>query len=272
MKSYSKPAGGFPKDPYDFLPLLRQLVRREVSGRYRGSLLGIGWAFLNPLVMLAIYTFVFGFVFQTRWPGLEGEQGIGFAVALFAGLLPFNFFAEALGRAPSAIVAQPNYVKKVVFPLALLPMTIVLTALTHAGIGLALLVAAQAACGKLSLWVLIVPLAWLPLVILTLGLAWFFAALGVFLRDTGQLMGMALSALLFLSPVFYPASALPETLRPWLLLNPLTVPIETMRAVLIERHAPDWSTLAAYFMVALFIGWLGWRWFEKTRKGFADVL
>lgn len=254
------------------LSLLRQLVRRELAGRYRGSLLGGAWAWLTPLAMLAIYTFVFGFVFKARWPAMGSGDAVDFALALYAGLLPFNFFAEALGRAPGAIVAQPNYVKKVVFPLALLPATIVLAALAHAAIGLGLLAAALAMTGKLSVWAWLTPLIWLPLAALTLGLVWFFAALGVFVRDTAALMGMALSALLFLSPVFYPASALPEALRPWLFLNPLTVPIEATRALLIEGHGPDWAALGLYALAAFGLAWLGWAWFDKTRRGFADVL
>lgn len=254
-----------------FPALLKQLAWREIASRYRGSVLGLSWPFLAPLLMLAIYSFVFGTVFQARW-GLPGESTLDFALTLFAGLIVFNFFAECLGRAPGVIAAQPNLVKKVVFPLELLPLAIVLAALFHAGASTLILIAALAAQGALSASALWLPLVWLPFVLMVAGLSWILAALGVFVRDLGQAIGMATTALLFLSPVFYPASALPERLRSWLFLNPLTVPIEQSRAVLSFGEAPSVTALCVYGLLALAVAALGLALFRRVRPGFADVL
>lgn len=252
--------------------LFRQLLRREIGLRYRGSVLGLTWSFVLPLVMLAIYTYVFGVLFQLRWQPQAQESTLDFALTLFAGLIVFNFFAEVFTRAPGLVIAQPNYVKKVVFPLTLIPLVATVAALFHAAMGLGILVLALTLTGRWSWWVLALPLAWLPLCAFVAGLAWFLAALGVYVRDTAQVVGPAVSALLFLSPVFYPASALPEVVQQWLWLNPLSVPIEATRSLTLGAQAPDWGALCVYGVCALGIGWLGWWWFEKTRSGFADVL
>lgn len=258
--------------PWQQPGLLRRLLYREIVGRYRGSFLGLAWSLAAPLAMLAIYAFVFGTVFKARWRPEAPESGAEFALALFAGLVVFNFFAEVATRAPGLITAQPNFVKKVVFPLALLPLVACGAALFHAGMSFAVLLMALGALGKLSPWVLVLPLVWLPLFAFATGLAWFLAALGVFLRDLQQIVGPMVSALLFLSPVFYPASALPEALQPWLLLNPLTVPIEATRSLSVEGRAPDWIALGFYALGSGACFWLGGLWFEKTQRGFADVL
>jgi len=252
--------------------LLVQLVRRDILGRYRGSLLGLAWSFVTPLAMLAIYTFVFGTVFKARWNPEAPEGPLAFALALFAGLIVFNLFAEVASRAPGLITANPNYVKKTVFPLALLPISAVAAALFHAGMSLAILLATLALLGQLNEWALTLPLLWLPFLAFVLGLAWWLASLGVFVRDLNQVMGMTVTALLFLSPVFYPASALPEALRPWIFLNPLAFPIEATRQVLVQGQPPDWTALGGYALAALLFAWSGWAWFARTRKGFADVL
>ena len=254
------------------LALLRRLAWREVASRYRGSWLGLAWAVFNPLLMLAIYSFVFGVVFTPRLTSSASAGRLDFALSLFAGLIVFNFFAEVLTRAPGLITANPNYVKKVVFPLALLPLAAVVAALFHAVIGSLILIAALAVTGSLSPWSWALPLAWLPLVLLVLGLAWALAALGVYLRDIGQIIGMATTALLFLSPVFYPVAALPPALVPWVYCNPLTLPIETTRALLMGGQMPGTGVLLIYTTVALLTAAAGWAWFEKTKKGFADVL
>lgn len=252
--------------------LLVQLTRRDIAGRYRGSMLGLAWSFVAPLTMLAIYTFVFGSVFKARWYAHDEGGALAFALYLFAGLIVFNLFTEVLTRTPGLIAAHVNYVKKTVFPLALLPLATLLSALFHAFVSLTILLAALTLMGKSSaLWALLVPV-WLPLLFFLLGLGWLLAALGAYLRDLGQLSGMAASAVLFLSPVFYPVSALPEELQAWLWLNPLTVPIEATRAVLIDGVAPNWTALAVYLIAAGLWAWLGWVVFERLRPGFADVL
>lgn len=259
--------------PWRHRALIRQMVKREVIGRYRGSVLGLLWSFITPVLMLAVYTFVFSVVFRARW----GEQGSGdkleFALVLFAGLIVYGLFAECLNRAPSLITSNVNYVKKVIFPLDILPWVSLGSALFHAAISLAVLLIGLLLAGfGLSPTVFFLPLIWLPLVLLIQGLSWFLASLGVFVRDVGQLVGMAMTVLMFLSPIFYPASALPEQVRGWLFFNPLTLIIEQSREVIVWGRLPDGAALALYALIALLTAWLGYFWFQKTRKGFADVL
>jgi lipopolysaccharide transport system permease protein len=253
--------------------LIYHMTKRDVLERYTGSVLGLAWSIFNPVLMLAVYTFVFSIVFKARW-GIGGnESKIQFAVVLFAGLIMHSLFAEVLNRAPGLILSNVNYVKKVIFPLEILPSIVMGTALFHSLINLGvLLVAFFFANGFLHWTVVFAPLVILPLVIFTLGLAWLFASLGVFLRDVGQTISIITMVMLFLSPIFYPASALPEEYRPWLFANPLTFIIEQGRAVLIWGQLPDWSGLGIYMLVATAVAWGGYAWFQKTRKGFADVL
>lgn len=252
--------------------LIRQMLGRDVAGRYRGSALGVLWSLFTPLLMLAIYTWVFGTVFSARW----AEQGTTvpeFAILLFAGLIVFSIFAEVVSRAPSLILTNVNYVKKVVFPLEILPVVALGSALFHAGVSLIVLVAFMLAfMGGVPLTALLLPLVLAPLVLFTLGVGWFLASLGVYFRDVAQMLGPAITALMFLSPIFYPASALPEWMRPWLFLNPLTLPIEHSRDVLIWGRLPDFAALSLYAVIATAVAALGFLWFERTRKGFADVL
>jgi len=253
--------------------LVWQMTKREVVGRYRGSVLGILWSLVNPLLMLAVYTFVFGFVFKAKW-GTGGEGGHAqFAVVLFAGLIVFNLFSECITRGPGLIVSQPNLVKKVVFPLELIPVVQLGSALFHALVSLAvLLVAFLVVYGMPPASALLLPLVVLPLCCLCLGLTWFLAALGVYLRDIGQAIGILTSALMFLSPLFFPLSALPEPAQRLVMLNPLSVPIEQTRSVLLWGLAPDWLALLVYFALALAAMHVGYWWFQRTRNGFADVL
>jgi lipopolysaccharide transport system permease protein len=253
--------------------LIVQMTKREVVGRYQGSALGLVWSFLNPVFMLAVYTFVFSVVFKARWGVGSEESKTQFAVVLFVGMIVHGMFAEVLNRAPGLILSNVNYVKKVVFPLEILPVVSMGAALFHSLISLGvLLIAFILFNGYLHWTIVLVPLVLLPLVILTLGLAWMLASLGVFLRDVGQTIGIITTVMLFLAPVFYPVTALPEEMRPWLMANPLTFIIEQAREVLIWGRVPDWAGLGAYTAVAMAIAWVGFAWFQKTRKGFADVL
>ena len=250
-----------------------QMTKREVVGRYRGSVLGIAWSLVNPLLMLAVYTFVFGYVFKARWGTGGAGSPMHFAIILFAGLIVFNLFAECITRAPGLIVAQPNLVKKVVFPLELIPLVQLGSALFHALVSLAvLLVAFVFVHGVPPASALLLPLVLLPLCCLCLGLTWFLAALGVYLRDIGQAIVILTSALMFLSPLFFPLSALPEPAQRLVMLNPLSVPIEQTRSVLLWGLAPDWLALLVYFALALAAMHVGYWWFQRTRNGFADVL
>lgn len=252
--------------------LITQMTRREVVGRYKGSIMGLTWSFFNPVLMLAVYTFVFSVVFKARWGGSE-ESKIQFALVLFAGLIVHSLFAEVLNRAPSLILSNVNYVKKVVFPLEILPAVSMGATLFHSLISLSVLLSTFALFNGYLQWTAIfIPLILLPLIILTLGLAWMLASLGVFLRDVGQTIGIITTVMMFLSPIFYPVTALPEEFRPWIMANPLTFIIEQTREVLIWGHLPNWMGLGIYILIAALITWAGFAWFQKTRKGFADVI
>ncbi|RWM17989.1 MAG: ABC transporter permease [Mesorhizobium sp.] len=252
--------------------LIGASIKREIFGRYRGSFLGILWSFFNPLLMLTIYTFVFGTVLKARW-GVEGGSSVEFALVLFAGLMIFNLFSESINRAPNLIVSNPNYVKKVVYPLEILPHIVIGSAIFHLAISVGVwLLAYMVLYGVPPATVAYLPLILLPFLIFILGLSWMLASLGVYLRDVSQFIGIATTAMMFLSPVFYPASALPEGYRLLLYLNPLTPTIEYARDVLYWGKQPDFSQLTIYLAAAALFAWLGFVWFQKTRKGFADVL
>lgn len=252
--------------------LISALVRREVVGRYRGSMMGILWSFFNPLLMLAVYTFVFSVVFKSRWAGGTDSQ-TEFALILFSGLIVFNLFGECISRAPSLILSNVNYVKKVVFPLEILPLVALGSALFHMMISLVVWLAVYAALyGMPHPTVLLLPLVLLPLILLVLGLSWALASLGVYLRDVSQIIGIVVTILMFLSPIFYSTSSLPEAYRPLLQLNPMTPVIEQVRDVLFWGRVPDLGFLMIYLLGTVLVAMLGFAWFQKTRKGFADVL
>jgi len=269
----------FPASPKEMLmsfwrnrALIWISIRREVLGRYRGSFLGILWSLFNPLVMLGAYTFVFGAVFRARWGGAE-ESKTGFALILFAGLIIFNLFAECINRAPTLIFSNSNYVKKIVFPLEILPWVSLGAALFHMFISLVVWAIAYFLIeGMPHATMLFVPFFLLPLLFMILGFSWILASLGVFLRDVGQIVGILVTVSMFLSPIFYPLSAVPEEYRPFIELNPLTPAIEWLRELLYWGRVPE----PGPFLVELFVGfgvfWFGFYWFQKTRKGFADVL
>lgn len=253
--------------------LIVALVKREVVGRYKGSVLGILWSFLNPLLMLIVYTFVFSVVFKSRWGVNTDETKMQFAVVLFVGMIVHGLFAEVINRAPGLIISNVNFVRKVVFPLDILPSVAIGAALFHSLVSLGVLVVAFVLFnGYLNWTAIFIPFVLLPLIVLTLGFAWILASLGVFLRDLGQTTGIITMVMLFFSPIFYPVTALPVKLRPWIMANPLTFIIEQAREVMIWGHLPDWAGLGIYSLVALGVAWAGYVWFQKTRKGFADVL
>ena len=253
-----------------------QMIKREVIGRYRGSFLGLFWSFINPILMLAIYTFVFSVVFKTRLDQSDNaiyNDKFAFALSLFAGLIIFNLLSECLSRAPGLILANINYVKKIIFPLEILPWVALGSALFHASVSFLVLLLLLLLIDHPIHWTLIyLPIIVLPLLLLIMGLSWLLASIGVFVRDIGQFIGLILTMLLFMSPIFYPASALPESVRDYLFLNPLTFIIEQARAVILYGQLPNWFGLTVYYMFALLIAWAVLVWFEKTRKGFADVL
>ena len=261
------------RHPWRHWSLIRILTWREISGRYRGSLFGSFWSLLTPLLVLGVYTLVFGVILPSRWPGAEG-QGIGmFALRLLAGMVVHGLFGEALGRAPTLVTSQPNYVTKVVFPLEVLGWVALLTGAFHAVMALVVLVVLDGVFGTGFSWTMLaLPLVLIPYALLLLGLAWLVSALGVFLRDLTQMVGPLVMVCMFLGPVFYPREAMPAAAQQWLVLNPITVPVEQVRRVLFEAQWPQWYVVAQYSLIAVAVYLFGLWAFSRLKKGFADVL
>ena len=210
---------------------------------------------------------------KARWGLGGGDSKTSFALILFVGLVVHGLLAEVLNRAPSLIVSNINYVKKVIFPLEILPAISLLAALFHSMVSILVLLLASAAIKFYLPWtVILFPIVLLPLIMLILGLSWILASLGGFIRGIGQTIGIITTVMLFLAPVFYPLSAMPEKYHPYIMANPLTFIIEQSREVLIYGHLPNWSGLGLYMLIAIGVAWAGYAWFQKTRKGFADVL
>jgi lipopolysaccharide transport system permease protein len=252
--------------------LIQRFVVREVAGRYRGSFFGLAWSFFHPLFMLAIYTVVFTMVFEAKWSGPEDSQ-VGFSLVLFVGMILHGFFSECLTRAPGLVLGNVNYVKKVVFPLEILPPAALGSALFHAAISFVVLLGMFAVLHGLPPATLVAaPLVLAPLALFGLGASWFLASLGVYVRDVGQMAGVLSTVLLFVSPVFYSVNAVSEGMNWILKINPLAATITQMRGVVLWGQWPDWGALAAYAAVSFVFAWLGYAWFQKTRTGFADVL
>lgn len=253
--------------------LIGVLTKRDVISRYRGSILGLLWSFFNPLFMLAVYTFVFGNVIKSRWAGTAGNSEGKYAVILFSGLIVFNIFSECANRAPTLILSNVNYVTKVVFPLEVLPIVAIGTALFHALISLCVwLVFYFFAYGWPPITALLFPVTILPFLIFTIGISWLLASLGVYLRDIGQFIGIIVTAMMFLSPLFFPISSLPANYQHLLQFNPMTSVIEQVRSVMIWGVIPDWKYYLSYFAIAVVVAYFGFAWFQKTRKGFADAI
>lgn len=252
--------------------LINQMSRREISSRYRGSALGISWSFFNPLVMLAVYTFVFSIVFQAKWGTGTGSK-TEFALVLFIGMIVHRILADSMNLSVELIVNNISYVKKVVFPLETLTYIQMISILFHTITSLIVWITFYFILNVSIQWTtLFLPIVLLPLVIFSLGLSWILASLGVYLRDIGQITGVTTTILLFLSPIFYPASRLPEPYRTVIYINPLTFFIEQSREVLMWGRPPDTLGLAIAYVISVLFAWAGFSFFQKTRKGFADVL
>ena len=252
--------------------LVSQLIQREILGRYKGSVFGLLWSLINPLILLAVYTFVFSFVFKTRWNS-GSDSKTEFALVLFAGLIIHGFLSECINRAPYQILNNPSYVKKVVFPLETLSWVTLLSTLFHALVSLVVWLIFFAALHHFMHYTLVfLPLVLLPLLFYALGLSWFLASLGVYLRDVSQITGIFSTLLLFMSPIFYPLSSIPDRYQGYLYLNPLTSIIEQARGVMMWGKPPDWAELSITLLVSLLVAWGGFAWFQKTRRGFADVI
>ncbi|MCD9557545.1 ABC transporter permease [Photobacterium carnosum] len=254
--------------------LIYNLVKRDITSKYKGSMLGVFWSIFTPVFMLAVYTFVFSVVFNTRWSGGESTGSKSeFALLLFSGLIVFNYFSEVINRAPTLIISHSNYVKKVVFPLEILSWVSVLSALFNALTSfLVWFIFYIIEMGMPHITILELPLVLLPLIFLVLGLSWFLSSLGVFLRDIGQIIGIIVTMIMFLSPIFYPLSAVPEKYQNILSLNPIAPIIESVRGVLFYGHGFNYGEYIVYLIISIIICVLGFLFFEKTRKGFSDVL
>ena len=251
--------------------LVLSLARRDLAARYRGSVLGVLWAIVTPVVMIAIFTFIFAGIFQARFGASSSPWD--YAIYLFCGLLPWTMFQETLQQAAGSIVSRANLVKRVVFPLETLPFAQALAALGNQMFGtIALLIAMLAIRHELHLTTLWLPILIVPQMLLTLGAAWLIASLGVFLRDITQVMSLVLMAWMYLTPIIYPESIVPERYRFYVNLNPFTALVRSYRLILVEGSAPDWAGLAYFTGMAVVAFVLGYWWFAKTRRNFADVI
>ncbi len=252
--------------------LVYELTQREILGRYRGASFGLLWSLISPFLMLLVYTLAFGFIMKGRWPGSSGST-TDFALILFAGLTVHGFFAECFTRSPQLIISNTGYVKRVVFPLDILVWSMTFSALFHLLMNMVvLLLLFLVVKGFLFPTAALLPIVVLPLVILTTGVCWVVAALGVYLRDIGQIAGVIATAMLFLSSAIIPVESVPESYRVVFELNPLTFIINQVREVVIWGRLPDWFGLGIYTLIACAIALFGHRVFMKLRGGFADVV
>lgn len=257
------------------LQLFWQLFKRDLAERYTGSLLGMVWSLLIPLAMLVVFTFVFGVIFQARWSGSSSaEQSLfDFAIALFIGFIMYTFVAEVLTRSPTVILQKVSYIKNIQFPVYLLPLVNVASGFYHFLLAFSLVILALLVSGHQMTWhafLFFVPL--IPLVLIAIGLGWFLAAAGVYVRDVQQIVIPLSQFLLFLSPVFYSLTAIPEKFRFWFSLNPLAHSIEAMRAILLYGSIPNWQCIFWLTIGSIAFAYLAWVWFRLAAKGFADVL
>lgn len=252
--------------------LIKQLIKREVQANYKNTFLGIFWLVMRPLFLLSVYSFVFGAVLKSRWPN-SSDNGFEFAIILFSGLIIFNLFSEILNSAPSLIIRNVNYVKKVIFPVEILPIVSLGNALFQLLISISILLLFYFTYfGFLHVTIFFIPVVLLPFVLLLCGLSLLMAALGVYVRDISQTITFIIPGLMFLSPIFYPISSVSEQIRFFIYLNPLTFVVEQMRELIIWGHFPDWGGLILYSVIAFIVYWGGYQFFMRTRKGFADVL
>lgn len=252
--------------------LAYELTRREILGRYRGATFGLFWSLISPFLMLLVYTLAFGFIMKGRWPGSTGSTG-DFALILFIGLTVHGFFADCFTRAPQLVVGNAGYVKRVVFPLDMLVWSMIFSALFHLAMNMVvLLLLFLFMKGTMHATVLLLPLVLVPLAVLTAGVCWVVSALGVYLRDIGQIAGVVATAMLFLSSAIIPLDSVPESYRIVFELNPLTFIIDQSREVVIWGRLPDWTGLCMYGVVACIVAAAGHAIFNKLSAGFADVL
>jgi lipopolysaccharide transport system permease protein len=252
--------------------VVAQLSRRAILGRYRGTMLGLFWSLFTPLLLLAVYTFVFGTVLQIRWVD-QGGGNLEFAAILFSGMLIHGILAECLTQASSLISANPQYVKKVVFPLEALAWVTVIGAFFQGLVSTCVLgIYLLFVNGTVPWTIIFLPLPFFSLGLVCLGITWLVAATAVFLKDIAQVAGILTTILFFMAPILYPKTALPEQFQIFLYLNPITFVIEQFRDLVLWGRLPNWAGLGIYTAAAFAFAWGSLAWFQKTRRGFADVL
>jgi lipopolysaccharide transport system permease protein len=251
--------------------LILALARRDIEARYRGSFGGGLWTFLHPLLLMLTYYFVFGVVLQARFPGDPTREG--FVLYFLAGMLPWLAMSETWGRSPTLIPEHVTLIKKVIFPVEILPVVRTLAALVPQAaaiaIFVALLFATRGAVPSTALWL---PVLLIPQILLTLGVSYMLAAAGAFLRDLAQLIGFALTLLFFLTPICYPDSSLPAAALPILGKNPVYILVRGYRAIFIEARAPEWQAIWKLWLLSGIAFAIGYRWFRSLQRSFADVL
>jgi lipopolysaccharide transport system permease protein len=252
--------------------LVLELTRRDILGRYRGASFGLLWSLFGPLMILAIYSVAFGQIFKSRWQQDAGEDA-AFGIVLFLGIIVHGFFAECFARSPRLMLDNANYVKRVIFPLQVLPWSVALSALFHTAMNmLVFVVLAALVYDRASPLLFLVPVVLAPLVLLTVAVSWVVASLGVYVRDINQATPVVVTALFFLSSAIVPVHTLSPRYQAIFHLNPLTFFIDQVRDVALWGRAPDWSSLGAWMLVAVAALYLAHAWFRTTSKGFADVL
>jgi lipopolysaccharide transport system permease protein len=272
MSSHSVLLTDFVVTVWRYWNLITRLVRREFSARYRGSLLGVFWSLLTPVLTVLVFSFVFGVVFKTKWGAGQTSNG-NFVVILLLGLTINNIFAESISRAPTVIVSNLSYVKRVVFPLEILPVVVVIGSLVNASLALGIVIVANfLITGAIHPTLLFLPFVLAPYIVLVAGVTMFLSSVGVFIRDLGQIVGLLVTVVLFMTPIFYPLSSVPEPYRALLYLNPLTFTVEQARAVALFGFGPDWPGISLYSAGAVAVMAAGLFWFQRTRNGFADVI
>lgn len=253
--------------------IIIQLLKRDLEAKYKGSLIGVAWSLVIPILLLIIYTFVFSVIFKAKWDIGDQDTENHFAIFLFVGLMVLNFFNEVINKSPTLITQNINFVKKVVFPLDILSVVSVLSALFQFFVSfIVLLVAIIILNGKVNVTIFFVPLVFLPLVILTVGLSWILSSLAVYLRDINPLISITTTLLMFLSPVFYPISAVPLGMQKFIMANPLTFIIEELRSVVIFGYFPNIIGLIFYYIFAILTFFVAYKFFNKIKRGFPDVI
>lgn len=253
--------------------LIGQLTRREVLQRYKGSYLGLAWGFLQPLFLLGVYTFVFSVILGIKWGIAVQDDRLGFAIVLFCGFLTFNILGDVANAAPGLILGHPNFVKRVIFPLEVLPVVKLLGTLVHACFGLGILFLGMVIGHHPFHWtILLFPLVWFPMAMFSMGCGFLLSSLGVFIRDIGATVGVLVSVFLFMSPIFYPLEAVPDKFRPYCQINPIAIYVEDARRVILWGELPDWPWFFAGLALSIVVMVSGFVFFMRSKKAFADVI